>query len=137
MSTRRQVGRSRGTAALTITVPRGFDSAREQRERVADEISDRLRKNGIRLFGKEALEELVDLLEAVERFEAAVERRGGDLMVDEPVNGIGPIAPDAAEHRLPSRRGRESVASLLARIEDAASALRRARPPRSASQRRS
>ena len=112
-------------------------SAGDQRRRVADEISTRLRRNGVLLLGTETLEQIGDLLESVERFEEAVEQRGGDLMVDEPINGVGPIAPDEPDFLLPRRRGEESVASFMGRIDAAASALRRNRRiPLSAGDRR-
>jgi hypothetical protein len=55
----------------------------------------------------------------VEEFERAVERSGGDLMVDEPVAGDSPIAPDETWFVLPVRKANESVASFIGRISDA------------------
>jgi hypothetical protein len=91
----------------------------DERRRVADEIAARLRGRGVRLTGRETGEELVRVLEAVERFETAVERAGGDLMVDEPVARNSPIAPDNRAFVLPARRGDESVAAFLDRIAEA------------------
>ena len=56
-------------------------SERDDRRRVAQEVAARLSRRGVSLTGHESSEELADLLEAVERFEDAVERRGADLMV--------------------------------------------------------
>jgi hypothetical protein len=105
----------------------GSDSGREQQARVADQIATRLRANGVSLFRTESLGDLADLLEAVERFEEAVEQRGGDLMVDEPINGIRPIAPDVAAYLLPTRRDHETVASFLVRIDSAVHSVRELR----------
>jgi hypothetical protein len=83
--------------------------------RVMLETADRLRQRGVILTGKESGDELVSLLDAVEAFELAVERRGGDLMVDEPPEG-GTPQPDDVHFALPRRRERESVADYLVRI---------------------
>ena len=96
-------------------------SSDEERRRIAEEISLRLRRNGVQLTGQESTEELADLEEAVEKFERMVERGGGDLMVDEPVAGGSPIAPDEAEFVLPARKQSESVPAYIKRIHDAAS----------------
>ena len=129
MSERKEIGRLAvsDVTGAAAPVPIRSDFGSEQRARVADELSTRLRRNGVRLLGKESLEELAELLEAVERFEAAVEERGGDLMVDEPINCIEPIAPDVADYLLPLRGGRESVARFVERIDDAVISLRRSR----------
>jgi hypothetical protein len=97
------------------------DSSDEERRRIAEEISSRLRRNGVQLTGNESTEELADLEEAVEKFERMVERGGGDLMVDEPVAGGSPIAPDEAEFVLPSRKQSESVPAYIKRIHEAGS----------------
>ena len=49
-----------------------------------------------------------------------VERGGGDLMVDEPVSGSAPIAPDEPDFVLPTRKPSESIASYIKHIEEAA-----------------
>jgi hypothetical protein len=83
--------------------------------RVMLETADRLRQRGVSLTGKETGDELVSLLDAVEQFELAVERRGGDLMVDEPPEGETP-QPDDVHFALPRRHDRESVGDYLVRI---------------------
>jgi hypothetical protein len=97
------------------------DSSDEERRRIAEEISSRLRRNGVQLAGNESTEELAELEEAVEQFERMVERGGGDLMVDEPVTGGSPIAPDEPDFVLPARKQSESVPAYIKRIREAAS----------------
>lgn len=99
---------------------RSSDDSDEERRRVSEEISLRLRRNGVQLSGKETSDELADLEEAVEQFERMVERGGGDLMVDEPVSGGAPIAPDAPDFVLPTRKPSEPVVSYIKRIQEAA-----------------
>ncbi|MEO5904646.1 MAG: hypothetical protein ABIQ55_11570, partial [Gemmatimonadaceae bacterium] len=56
----------------------------EERASAATEIAGRLHQKGIELSAGEDPAMLADLLTAVEKFEAAVEARGGDLMVNSP-----------------------------------------------------
>lgn len=100
---------------------RSSDSSDEDRRRVGEEIAGRLRRNGVQLSGKESSEELADLEEAVEQFERMVERGGGDLMVDEPVTGSSPIAPDEPDFVLPARNASETVTAYITRIQAAGS----------------
>jgi hypothetical protein len=102
---------------------------REELERAMQETRVRLRGLGISLSGRESSEELVNLLEAVERFERAVEARGGDLMVDEGPRGET-REPDDVHFVLPRRGTSESVASYLGRLDAATDALRHHRPHR-------
>ena len=88
--------------------------ASEIRE-VAQEVADRLRRRGIPLSGDERPDELADLLTAVERFEQAVEARGGDLMVDD----LKSSQPDDPHFVLPPRATEESVRDYIARIDSA------------------
>jgi hypothetical protein len=97
------------------------DSSDDDRRRIGEEIALRLRRNGVELTGKEQSDELADLEEAVENFERMVERAGGDLMVDEPVTGGKPIAPDEPDFVLPARKASEPVAAYVKRLNDAAS----------------
>ena len=85
-------------------------------ERVSEEVAGRLATLGIELNGRETPEELTRISDAVERFEAAVLSRGGDLMMDEPPPG-SPPQPDDPHFALPSRSPDESVASYLDRLE--------------------
>ena len=90
-----------------------FDSSDDDRRRIGEEIALRLRRNGVELTGNELSNELADLEEAVEHFERMVERAGGDLMVDEPVTGGKPIAPDEPDFVLPARKSAEPVAAYI------------------------
>src|SRR5215216_1608527 len=52
----------------------------EDMRRVANDYAGRLAGLGIRLNGNESADEIVQIVEAVERFERAVAAHGGDLM---------------------------------------------------------
>jgi hypothetical protein len=68
---------------------------------------------------------MADLLEAVERFEAAVEAHGGDLFVDTPARPRDTAVerPDNPAFVLPARSADERVADYIVRIEAAADNL--------------
>ena len=88
--------------------------------RATADVVARLGRRGVRLSGHETGDQLIDLLDAVERFEAMAERRGADLLVDEPVPGASaPIAPDDPDFALPARRNGEAVADFLGRLAEA------------------
>jgi hypothetical protein len=94
--------------------------------RASEEIAFRLDRRGVRLSGHETSEQLVDLLDAVERFELVTERAGADLLLDEPVRGApAPIQPDDPAFVLPRRVGSESVAEYIGRVVDAAARAER------------
>jgi hypothetical protein len=84
---------------------------------------ERLRELGVRLNGQETGEQLVAIVDAVERFEQAVEAAGGDLMVDEGPHGKT-REPDDPGFVLPKRNGGEAVAAFVARIDEATAHLR-------------
>jgi hypothetical protein len=92
----------------------------DERDSVAAEVAARLRSRGISLTGAEGPEELADLLTAVERFEAAVERHGGDLMVDD----LKSSRPDDRHFVVPRRERGESVRAYIGRIDEATVQLR-------------
>jgi hypothetical protein len=98
----------------------------EELQRVIQETADRLRQRGVSLTGRESSDELVNLLDAVEEFELAVERRGGDLMMDEAPEGETP-QPDDVHFALPRRHGGESVSDYLVRIQQRTDLIRRHR----------
>ena len=100
---------------------------REELQRVMLETADRLRQRGVSLTGRESSDELVSLLDAVEEFELAVERRGGDLMMDEGPIGKTP-QPDDVHFALPRRREGESALDYLVRIQERTEMIRRHRP---------
>jgi hypothetical protein len=97
------------------------DEAQRERAAAAAEVADRLRSRGITVTGGESPEELVDLLSAVERFEAAVEAHGGDLMVDD----LKSSRPDDSHFVAPRRAPREAVRAYIGRIDAATTGLRR------------
>ena len=101
---------------------------REDMLRVSREYADRLTTLGIRLTGTERPQELLDMVEAVNRFESAVESHGGDLMMDEGPRGRT-AEPDDPHFALPVRAEHESVAAYLERLARATDQVRR-HPPR-------
>ncbi|HTD71706.1 MAG TPA: hypothetical protein VK647_14760 [Gemmatimonadales bacterium] len=92
----------------------------EERARAAAEVAARLRQRGIALTGAERPDDLVDLLSAVERFEAVVEAHGGDLMVDD----LKSSQPDDRHFVVPRRGHGETVRAYVVRIDEAAARLR-------------
>jgi hypothetical protein len=107
----------------------GWDAGDVVLRNASLEVEDRLARRGVRLAGDETSEHLVDALDAVERFERAVERRGGDLMVDEPTHGARvPLAPDDPAFVLPARAEGEALDVLVRRIMDATTRIERSAP---------
>ena len=96
------------------------DQNQEERAAAA-EVSARLRSRGVAVTGGESPEDLVDLLSAVERFEAAVEAHGGDLMVDD----LKSSRPDDSHFVMPRRVPREPVRAYIGRIDAARAGLGR------------
>jgi hypothetical protein len=97
------------------------DEEFEERRSVAAEVAARLRSRGIEVTGAEKPEDLEDLLSAVERFEAAVEAHGGDLMVDD----LKSSRPDDRHFVVPRRVHGEAVRAYIGRIDEATVQLRR------------
>lgn len=103
---------------------RSTNEIRQEEFRVAMmETLTRLRSAGVDVDDNSQPEDLARLLEAVERFEAAVRKCGGDLMVDEPPRGSEP-QPDDPRFMIPQRHDDESLSAYRLRILDAAEALR-------------
>ncbi|MCU0635585.1 MAG: hypothetical protein MUE41_11990 [Gemmatimonadaceae bacterium] len=97
----------------------------EEQAHAAELIAARLERAGVMLDGSETGDDLADLLDAVEQFEAAVEGAGGDLMVDEPTRGRRRATePDNAAFMLPERSTGEAPREYLARIGRATIGLR-------------
>src|SRR6266850_5822511 len=96
------------------------DEEFEARTAAAAEVTARLRARGITVTGAESPEDLVNLLSAVERFEAAVEAHGGDLMVDD----LKSSRPDDRHFVVPRRAQAESARAYVVRIDAATDALR-------------
>ncbi len=97
------------------------DEEFEERRSATTEVTARLRSGGITVTGADTPEDLVDLLSAVERFEAAVEAHGGDLMVDD----LKSSRPDDRHFVEPRREHGEAVRTYIGRIDEAAARLRR------------
>jgi hypothetical protein len=93
--------------------------ADERRSAVA-EVSARLASRGIDVTGREDSEDLVNLLSAVERFEAVVTTHGGDLMVDD----LKSSRPDDRHFVLPRQADDEDVRAYIGRIDAATDTLR-------------
>jgi hypothetical protein len=91
------------------------------RTAAAAEVTARLRGRGIAVTGAETAGELGNLLSAVERFEAAVEAHGGDLMVDD----LKSAQPDDRHFVVPRRARGEAVRAYIGRIDEATARLRR------------
>src|SRR5881396_2995407 len=101
---------------------RSLDPHRAQeQDAAAAEVAARLRQRGIAVTGAERPDDLVDLLSAVERFEAAVEAHGGDLMVDD----LRSSQPDDPHYVVPRRALGEGTRAYIARIDAATAGLRR------------
>lgn len=92
------------------------DSIREQeREALHEELVSRLHQKGLMLSGDASDAELADLLSAIEQFEAAVVKAGGDLFVD----SLQSSQPERQEWVLPHMRDDESVRGYTKRVEEA------------------
>jgi hypothetical protein len=92
----------------------------EEQRRAREETEDRLRSRGIKLHARDGDEEVEDLLDAIERFETAVESYGGDLMVD----WIGSSEPDDPEFMPPIREPEETIGDYRLRVEASIDRLR-------------
>jgi hypothetical protein len=100
---------------------RDLDPNRAEEERHAREEAEyRLRERGIEVTSEDGDEEVADLLDTVERFEMAVEAKGGDLFVDR----LGSSQPEHPAFVPPERRPGESAADYRSRIEAAIHNLR-------------
>ena len=93
----------------------------EEERHARQEAEYRLSERGIRVEPTDSDEEVADLLDTTERFEAAVESKGGDLFV----NRIGSSEPEDPAFVPPQRREGEAAADYRRRIEAAADGLRR------------
>jgi hypothetical protein len=95
---------------------------REERDGAAMETAGRVRQKGVLLTGVETSAQLDDLLTAIDRFEAAVIARGGDLMVNMPSSR----PPENPDFVIPRRQLNEDVEAYASRIQSAAEQLERA-----------
>lgn len=92
---------------------------RDERHSAGVELAGRLMQKGIDVSEDEDPGNLADLLSAVEKFEMAVEARGGDLFVNSPTSK-DPQNPDFV---IPARNADENLEGYIRRIEDAADNL--------------
>jgi broad specificity phosphatase PhoE len=97
----------------------------EEQRAAAEEVVARLHKRGVNVARSEDLAELGDLLDAIERFEAAVEAHGGDLMVDD----LKSSQPDDSHFVMPRRAPGEKLPAYTSRIHEARDKLRH-HPPK-------
>jgi hypothetical protein len=95
---------------------------REEQDSAAVETAGRLRQKGVLLTGRETGAQLDDLLTAVDRFEAAVITRGGDLFVNTPTSR----PPENPDFVVPQRISGEDPEAYAARINEGAHRLERA-----------
>jgi hypothetical protein len=104
--------------------PDSDDAARRnEREAVAREIAGRISARGVAMRGNESSDEIIAIEDAIERFEEAVESRGGDLMMDEPPRGQRG-EPDDPRFQLPVRDAAMSAADYVERLARALDNLR-------------
>jgi hypothetical protein len=112
-----------------MTTPESFERdqqaldphRKEEFDAVTVELRSRAAQKGVDLDGTEGAEDLDDLLTAVDRFEAAVEAKGGDLMVNMPESS----PPENPGFVLPRRRAGEHIATFNERVQAAAEAVER------------
>jgi sugar phosphate isomerase/epimerase len=102
------------------------EEARDELTKAARETAARIAARGVHLRGTETPEEIVEIEEAIERFESAVEAAGGDLMVDEAPRGQRG-EPDDPRFRLPKRTDSMSAARYVEAIARGMDVLRRKR----------
>jgi hypothetical protein len=93
----------------------------EEERHARQEAEYRLSERGVEVDPADTDEEVADVLDAIERFEAAVEAKGGDLFV----NRIGSAEPEDPTFVPPARRPSEPATDYRRRIEAARDALRR------------
>lgn len=104
------------------TSPSALGSSPDE-QRVREQLAARLLNRGVRVHSHDSTDSLGTLTEAVEGFEAAVEARGGDLMIDEPPAGKR-AQPDNPSFVLPERLGNETADTYASRIDAATVRLR-------------
>jgi hypothetical protein len=94
---------------------------RRLQDAITPELRSRAAQKGVEIDGTERPEDLDDLLTAIDRFEAAVEEKGGDLMVNMPHSS----PPENPGFVLPRRRAGEAIAAYVGRVQTAAEAVER------------
>jgi hypothetical protein len=100
------------------------DESRKEFKDAIRETTARIANRGVYLRGDETHKEIVELDEALERFERAVHSRGGDLMVDEAPPGHHGV-PDHPGFLLPQRVATMSVSDYVGRLAKAIDGIRK------------
>ena len=95
---------------------------REERDAAVLELAGRIRQKGVLLTGRKTSNQLDDLATAIDRFEAAVVARGGDLFVNTPFSD----QPESPAFVVPRRLSGEDVEAYASRINEAAQRLEKA-----------
>ena len=106
---------SNDEAAQQILDPHRKEEQRKAREEGEARLADR----GIEVRPDDADDDVADVQDTIERFEAEVQRLGGDLMV----NHLTSSRPEDPAFVPPARQPGESVAMYLRRLEDAIARL--------------
>jgi hypothetical protein len=99
--------------------PSDPERAKRDLERVAANTRARLHSLGIPTGADDTPDDLIRMLEAIERFENVVRSQGGDLMVDEAPPGSRP-QPDGQNRALPARAAGEPAGLYVERLDRAA-----------------
>jgi len=94
-------------------------------QRAATVIVGQLMQKGVDASEDEDPDQLASLLSAVERFEAAVEARGGDMMLNTP----GSKRPEHPAFVTPTRNADEPLEAYVGRVNEAADRLERGEGP--------
>ncbi|HEX5386949.1 MAG TPA: hypothetical protein VFW66_09640 [Gemmatimonadales bacterium] len=96
----------------------------EEQRRAREHAAAMLEQREVRVLPSDSSEDLADLLDAVDRFTAAVEAKGGDTMVNTPDSSD----PKTPAYVLPIRGAGESVQAYRHRVVEGTERLLRSRP---------
>ena len=91
----------------------------EEQARARQESESWLTDRGITVRPEDGYDDVVELQDALERFEQEVQRLGGDLMV----NHLGSSQPEDSAFVPPRRDAGENIGAYLRRLEDAIAVL--------------
>lgn len=101
------------------TMPTGAATDETDIERAARQVRAQLEQRGVRMHDADDPENEARVLEAVEAFEAAVRRCGGDSYTNRPESS----RPDREEFVIPSRADDERADTYARRVRDAAESI--------------
>ena len=91
----------------------------EEQRRAREESETRLSSRGIEVYPADSSDDVADLQDTMERFEAEVQRQGGDLMV----NHLASSQPEDPAFVPPARKPGEAIPAYLRRLGDGISLL--------------